>query len=447
MAFAPITPGRVVRGRRAATLTCAALLAWAAATPPVTGADRAAHAAGDDIVSAAVADARLVVSATEDEEAANRSVLRLSEDAPEAKRAAVPLLLEAMASDQLRVRQRVYHALSLLGPEADPAVPRLLRRVQDAKLDWHERSSAILAVGRLGRRSDEVVPVLAKELESANENDRHVVLFALYYHGPAAEQAMPTLRDVIRRRDGLESNRSGAARVLQNIGRAAAPAVPDLLRMLRAGTGLDRLSAAEALGGIGPVTPNVVPALVAALADAEEDVRGGALRAIGDIAPADPAAVDAIRTMRPTKKADLALAYARVRLGDAEVGLNRLGELARAEPPSMEVFETLARLKKPAVPLLVEVVQSGGAGSRWAIEALGTIGPDAAPAVPSLLALLRGGRQPGPKAVRFDAAVKALGQVGPPAREALPQLTDLSQKHPNMNVRRLATAAVHRITL
>jgi HEAT repeat protein len=414
-------------GPRRLLALLAALLCCAGAAP-----------VADDDVAAAVADAKLVAGGKDDQQA----VLRLKDYPPEALRAAVGVLVEGMASSDQKARVAAYDGLGLIGPDAEAAVPALLT-VARGKDPW-ERTAAFFALGRIRRRSAEVVPVLAEGLKSADMDQRRIAGIALQLYGPDAAPAVPALVELLRHPVD-EWDRDLAAMTLASIGPAAAPAVADLLPMLKSPQAQDRSGAARALGRIGVTEGGVVLALTGALGDRDEEVVGAALLGLGDLGRASAGALPLVREVRPTEKNELALWYARVRLGDADAGLARLRELARAEPPKLEVFETIALLKAQGVPLLAEVIRGRGAGTKWAIEALGKVGPEAAAGVPVIVALVKEGRQPGPKAARFDAAVKALGAIGPAAAEALPTLRDVAQKHANPNVRRSAAAAVRRI--
>src|SRR4051812_10761535 len=315
-----------------------------------------AHAGGEpapappdsssDPVAAAVADARLAIRPAADPGEVQRAVARLSEYPPEAVRAAVAVLVEAMASDNLKVRAAAFDALGFVGPDAEAGIPQLLAVVRDGGRDSREHGSAVIALGRIRRRSDEVVPVLAQGLRSRDEDERLLAVYALMMHGPAGAPAVPALLELLRHPPG-KYDRSAAARALGGIGPAAAPAVPDLLEMVHGPESFDRGTAAEALGGIGASDAATLHALVSALGDGDEGVVRSVLLALGQLGPkASAAAQPAVRDVHPTKKTELALAYARVRLGDADAGLARLRELARADPPAMEVFDTIGMLKE-----------------------------------------------------------------------------------------------------
>ncbi len=80
-------------------------------------------------------------------------------------------------------------------------------------------------------------------------------------------------------------------------------------------------------------------------------------------------------------------------------------------------------LMKEAVPALIEALQEphglgkGHEVNRYAVMALGEIGPDAREAIPALIAALEH-----PFATISGAAADALGSIGPEAQEAIPRL-------------------------
>lgn len=78
----------------------------------------------------------------------------------------------------------------------------------------------------------------------------------------------------------------------------------------------------------------------------------------------------------------------------------------------------LSRIGEPAVPALVEALQSPDPNLRQqAADTLARIGPAASTAVPALTALLD---DPDPRVKK--SAVRALGQIGPAAANAVPSL-------------------------
>jgi len=75
----------------------------------------------------------------------------------------------------------------------------------------------------------------------------------------------------------------------------------------------------------------------------------------------------------------------------------------------------------------------------WSAQAIGEIGPEAAPAVPSLIVLLANSDE----GSRNSACI-ALRSIGPAAREALPALRK-ALEDPSIDVRRFAKRAIERI--
>jgi HEAT repeat protein len=129
------------------------------------------------------------------------------------------------------------------------------------------------------------------------------------------------------------------------------------------------------------------------LDDEEAEVRAQAARALGAIARDVEAGRPALREALNDKDAAVRL--------EAAIGLAKLG--GEAATAALSTLQAAARDKSHPDRLR-------------AIEALGEIGPSAAPAVPLLVLALR---EEGPVRLR---AVEALGRIGPPAREAAPAL-------------------------
>jgi HEAT repeat protein len=95
---------------------------------------------------------------------------------------------------------------------------------------------------------------------------------------------------------------------------------------------------------------------------------------------------------------------------------------------------------KAGLPALIAALQdSDGSVRGWSAQAIGEIGPDAAPAVPALVILLsntdEGSR---------NSACIALRGIGPAAKEALPRLRK-SLADPSKDVRQFAALAINSI--
>jgi hypothetical protein len=200
----------------------------------------------------------------------------------------------------------------------------------------------------------------------------------------ALRDLLPTLRAQVH--DPNVRIRLGAIDVLETLGSAAAPAVPDLVQALRDHDRFVRWAAARTLGKMGITEPAiVVPSLARLLSDEDFDVRLSATAALDRFGPAAEAAVPdlvqatkasdaeireaAIRTLGgigtgaqpavPALAAALSDPDARVRQIAAEV-LGRFGSLAAsAEPALRRALDDLnAEVRKAASDALLSILQA-----------------------------------------------------------------------------------------
>ena len=92
---------------------------------------------------------------------------------------------------------------------------------------------------------------------------------------------------------------------------------------------------------------------------------------------------------------------------------------------------------KTCLPALVTALRDADPRVRTlAAQAVGNIGPDAAPAIPALLDLLKGSDE-GSR----NTACLGLAGIGPAAKKALPALRE-ALSDPSANVRRFAQRAI-----
>jgi HEAT repeat protein len=177
----------------------------------------------------------------------------------------------------------------------------------------------------------------------------------------------------------------------------------------------NRLGAVDALEDIGPAAAPAAPALVKALCDPDKFVRWSAARTLGKLAPAD--AGPAVRGLTEL-----------VCFPDLDVQLAALNALTAYGPLAEEAVPTLA---KAVVNVKFDADVRVGA-----IRALEGVGTAAAPAIPALITALTEGTD----RVRRAAAL-LLGKFGPAAREALPALRNaLNDRDPD--TRRFASEAI-----
>ena len=180
-------------------------------------------------------------------------------------------------------------------------------------------------------------------------------------------------------------------------------AVPSLIAALKRREPGVRAGAAMCLGLIRPRPVETVPLLLVAIKDTNSHVRVSAAGSLGSMRIAT----------------DEVIAALILGLNDSEAGVCEccvfsLGELVRKPGPAILALAKLLTVKDNGVDWLD--------GVRWsAAEAIGSIGPAAAAAVPVLIAVLRDKQQ------RHNGRnfVLALARIGPAAKEAVPTLLQL----------------------
>ncbi len=170
-------------------------------------------------------------------------------------------------------------ALQQLGPQARPALPKLLEL---ATYDPPDCQPALHVLRTLGTEAKEALPILLRQLDSQDFHTQYL-----------------------------------ACRVLGAMGEHGQPATDKLCELLANGAASVRRNAAAALGQIGPsIGSKGIEALRAAVADPLEPVREQALIALGRLGPAARAALptlkEAVTTNRLAAKARAAGALYRI---------------------------------------------------------------------------------------------------------------------------------------
>jgi CubicO group peptidase (beta-lactamase class C family) len=180
--------------------------------------------------------------------------------------------MRALADSDASVREDAAEALGKCGPEAEPAIPALIRLLADR--DPFVNGKSADALSRIGTGS---VPRLISALRDGETNVRWCAAIALGKIGADAREAVPVLTGALRDTD-------------DNV----------------------RWSAAVALGGMRSGARGAIPALIACLHDRDEDVRRGADQALDAIDPGRRsrtpdwrAAVSAIDSLTPALMSEL----------------------------------------------------------------------------------------------------------------------------------------------
>jgi hypothetical protein len=172
-------------------------------------------------------------------------------------------------------------ALSLGHREVDPkiALPALLRAIDhlDERLPAY---APFTALGALGRENPEarrtILPFVIGVLEDEKRRSLHLsATGALHNLGPAAKDAVPSLRRILRTRGMNQDDlrlRSAVVTVLERMGPAAKEAIPELVEFLQDSRQPldDRRSTAHVLKKLGPVARAALQPLQAIRADVHE---------------------------------------------------------------------------------------------------------------------------------------------------------------------------------
>ena len=247
----------------------------------------------------------------------------------------VERLIRELQDTDSDVRSIAAVALGEIGPEAEDAVPILIKLLQDQDAEGFVRANAATALGKIGEGASKAVPALINALRDQDKyvrkdaaealekigtprtiktvKDRYRVVIPLGWTGsedevPALIQALqnenkdvrvnavvtlgqiesedvvPVLIKALQDQD--EWVRVNAAWTLGQRGKSASKAVPILIKALQDQDEWVRYHAAMALGEIGESASKAVPALINALQDQDKYVRRYATGALGKIGKA-----------------------------------------------------------------------------------------------------------------------------------------------------------------
>ena len=279
-------------------------------------------------------------------------------------RAVIPIWLELLADEDKEIGESAIYGLSYAAPDSlEPLIDQLRHHHPTV------RQRACSSLGTIGKEAI-----------------------------AAAHSVLPLLADPV------EEVRSRAAWALGSIGDARQRTIEALLDMARAGTTEDRRSALHGLAGLAKAAADLAPFRVRqqeifdALTDADDDVRWSACYAIG--------ALD----LDPTTHVDLIVP----RLSDRS---HRVEEMAIGQLKKLAEDIDLTSCLAPICQVVLGGRKRSAAG---ACEVIGTLGPRAHAAVPSLIDALEGEDE-----FTTIAAAEALWRVDRRIDVALPHLARL----------------------
>jgi HEAT repeat protein len=350
------------------------------------------------------------------------AVRALGDTGPE-NEAVVPALIEALRDPDGNVRGEAASALGKLGLRAKAAVPALSEALDG--FDSAVEVEAAMALWKIDRQTKVAVPILCEALKE--KETREKAAWYLSEIGPEAKPAVPLLTELLTdRSDHLRIHAAAALWSIDRQPQTVLPVAVDVLHRAAASEDpfslLSLLSAIGVLGAMGPEAKEAVPELVALIEDERQGFfpkgfyRDVVLEALAAIGPEAKAAVPAVTKLLKAKEG-----FTRVLAAYALWRIDRQTQVALA------VFlKELANRKEELVPIM-------------AARALSDMGPEAKPAVPALLELLKS-RDAN---VRLEA-VKTLGAVGPEAAAAVPALRE-ARKDRKASVQQEAGEALKKI--
>lgn len=308
-----------------------------------------------------------------------------------------------IAALQLRFRPEI----------AGQSIPLLVRAMRDPADEV--RAAAIHALEILRPHVSAALPELLDMLEEDDSLIQRGVMAIIRDVGPAAAPAMPALIKLLSAENF--HTQYWACRSIGKVGAPdALPAVPKLIELLENGVTSVRGNAAEALGRIGPAAgERVVAPLTAATSAGSLRVREGALTGLVALGPFAKSAEDVLKTAmnnsKYTPRAKAALAYWRV-TGDAEAAVGPMVAVIADRDTPWEGAEAIAELgaeAKSAVPGLTSLLADEKYETRmYAAAALGAIGPAAKDALPALQELATDGQQQDDVRTTAAAAVQLI---------------------------------------
>ncbi|HIQ19709.1 MAG TPA: hypothetical protein EYH34_00515 [Planctomycetes bacterium] len=423
---------------------------------------------------------------------------------PPARRA-VPQLVRLLGDGQAAVRAEAARSLGYIGHGTPQTVSALIARLEDD--EPAVRIAAARALGRVGAASSEAARALARALQEADPELCCAAACGLARMGPNACAASDALATVLGHKHpdtrahalcalvGLgpdavplltralqdERSRLWALLGLAELGAAAEPAVPTVVKLLEHEQADVRREALLSLASVGPPAAKAVTQVAQKLDDPDASVRHAAAYALGNLGTTseplsgrlrkalhgpDPllAVLSARALLRvapeddpPRKEADAYLIQSAQSGQDAArvAAIQALGEmtddrpavlrallsgLSEDEPPAViaAASDALVALGHSAVGPLAEAARDERT-RLGALLVLARIGPEAAAVVPIATDALEDPEAP----VRY-AALVCLGQLGPAAQHALPAVRR-RLRDPDDRVRRAAAVALARI--
>jgi len=354
---------------------------------------------------------------------------------------AAPDLVDMLAHPQVEVRRLAAQHLANMRIPDRMVVLGLAHALKDK--DEAVVNASLRGLQMLGAGGKEATPKLLALIETGKGPILMQALYALQSLGSEPKEALPVLIGLLERKD---RDRNLVNQVFNMMPRFGPEAVPAILSFLKSDDAHVRLQAANSLSMVPGDLSKLRSELEGLLKDESKDMRRAAVAALGR---AGEKAVPALR--RGLKDAEPQVRWT------AAQSIRQLGEMGK---PALEDLTELALkdgnsiVRRNATFALSAMGSDGAKGLAKvlgdskdyqtqvsAVQALGTLGEKAAPALDALIDALKL-----PQPVLRWSAANALGTLGAAAKEAIPAL-QAATKDANPTVRGFAMTALTRIQL
>ncbi len=343
-------------------------------------------------------------------------------------KAAVPGLVAILRNGAAVEKLRALRVLEKLATHTAPAVPELLRIV-DTNVSGLPRpklpAAAMEVFEAMGPVARDALPTLIAWLSGNDDHRADTAAWILRDLDKAAAPALPAILEILRSEKLPWGRRLPLTCVIENLGPVAIDAAPIMIaRIHEAGVaqagrrrrGRTDFSPARALGAMGV---KAVPLIIAALGDEVEETHFSYQLALRDTgAGAVPALIKALQHDSPLVRENAADVLGDMKFQSDE--LRRALEEALDDPSlrvRAEAAESLAEQGEAAIPALIKALRSHDwTVRRNAARGLRRHGKKAAKAIPDLIELL------GASTFLRLAAADTLGAMGPRAADTAPAL-------------------------
>jgi HEAT repeat protein len=299
-----------------------------------------------------------------DESLRQAAIIGLGAVAPRVSGGPPPALIRALDDGSVTIRAAAAAALGHYAHGLDPAIPPLIRHLEDEEPHARSACAEALRAIRPPAVSPAVAPAVLAALRVSDHTARASLVMLLGRLKPDPGAAVPVLLAILREAADPGVPAAGPDRGVAESG----PNPGD--------------AAAEALGRVAPGTPRaaeVMAALLEIVRSGPPRRRAAAAEALGDFGPAAVAAAPVLiglaKEARSIEAVTPASDEATVALGRTSLAAIRaLGKIAPGTPAADE-----------ALSAVIEALRAPWVGTRWqALRALPAFGPKAAAVLPAI---------------------------------------------------------------